>query len=252
MRGREPIHEDPEKERERERAKALAANGMPFQMAVAVAQNRLTLDEALERLARRAKVDRLMREHDLSRALATQVVLGQANLDSFLMKRRLALHRETHMNRSCLDAATQDGSVLLFGMHGQRKMKASVRVAEAYQVVVMEEGATDPEELHKLQFMYAYRPEDWKRVRKVLKRDKVLSKAPRTPIERPQDRYTCSDKRMFRYVDTAVLVDVVLLEGDTFRGAVEWFGRYELGLRIKGDVVVTIFRHALHRLSEVS
>ena len=122
MRGRAPNPRDDDKERVKEHARELADNGMPYQMALAVAQGRLTLDEALEKLERRAKVERLMRDHDLSRALATQVVLGQANLDAFLRKRRLATHRDEYMMRSCLDSAMQDGTVLLFGLHGQRKM----------------------------------------------------------------------------------------------------------------------------------
>ena len=250
MAGRAPTKNDAIKAGVRQRAKELADNGMPYQMAMAVAQNRITLDDALERLARRAKVERLMRSHELSRALATQVVLGQADLDAFLMKRRMEQHRKANMNRSCLDEAQASGESLVFWLHGQRRVTAKVVSAEAYQVVVHEDGQAEPEEVHKLQFKFAYAASDWKRVRKVLKKDKALTKEPKAPIERPQDRYTCSDKRLFRYVDAGTTVDVLLLEGELLRGQVAWFGRYELGLKIKGDVHITVFRHALERIGE--
>ncbi len=234
----------------RERAQELAQSGMPFQMAMAVAQGRMELNEALERLSRRAEVDRLMRKHDINRALATQISLGHADLEAFLAKRRMELHRAENLSRSCLDAAVADGLPRTFGLHGQKTLAAVALSTDAYTATVQQEGA-EPEEVHKLQFKYAYLASDWKRVRKSVKKDKTLSKTPREPIELPQDRYTISDKRLFRYMDQELPVDVTLLEGIILRGVVAWFGRYEFGVRVKGDVEVAIFRHALHAVGTV-
>jgi sRNA-binding regulator protein Hfq len=254
MRGRAPSKPIPDpKSAERVRAKQLADNGMPYQMALAVAQARMTLDEALERLAQRVEVDRLMRKHDISRALATQVVMGHADLEGFLSKRRLEQHRTQNRDRSCLDEHAASGAPLMFGLHGQRRLEGKVVEVQPYQVVVQpsEPASAEREEVHKLQFKYAYAPDDWKRVRKALRKDKVLSEAPKAPIERPQDRYTCSDRRMFRYVDTGAQVDATLLEGEIVRGQILWFGRYEFALSVKGDATIYVFRHALHNLTEV-
>lgn len=235
----------------RDRAQELSASGMPYQMAMAVAQGRLSLNEALERMARRAEIERLMRKHDLTRALATQIALGHAELDSYLAKRRMDAHRAEYLNHSCLENAAESGEPLVLGVHGQRRVKGQIKEVTAYEVIVATEDGED-ERLHKLELKYAYAPTAWKRVRKVLKKDSAVAKAERQPIKRPQDRYSCSDKRLFRYLDQKTPVEVCLLEGELLQGTIAWFGRFEFGLAIKGDETVTIFRHALHRMSHVS
>jgi sRNA-binding regulator protein Hfq len=214
-----------------------------------VAHGKLTLNDAIERMARRSDVERLMRKHDLTRAIATQIVLGHANLEAYLQRRRLAAHRENYRTRSCLDDAVAAGSTLTLLLHGQRRVEAKVKSIDPYDAVLAIEGGGE-EQVRKLQIKATWRPDDYKRIKKVLRKDKALSEAPRGPIERPQDRYSCSDKRLFRYLDTQTEVDVTLLEGEVFSGTVQWFGRYEFGLEIKGGVVVTIFRHALSAITE--
>lgn len=244
--GKKPHRTDP---RVRARAEKLAANGMPFQMAMAVALGRVSLNDALERLARQDKVDKTMEEHDLSRALATQVVIGHADLDKVLARRRMQEHREENRLRSCLEQARESGEPLAVALHGDRKVIGKVIQVEQYEVV-FEDGDGEQHREHKLQLKFAWDPADWKRVRKGLKTDKALAADPLAPVERPQDRYTCSDKRLFRYMDDEVPVQATLLEGEQLRGTITWFGRYEFGMELKGGAPVTVFRHCLHDLRE--
>lgn len=230
-------------------AQELVAKGMPFQMAMAVARGRITMSEALERMARDVQVEQLMERHDLSRALATQIALGHASLDKVLAKRRMAEHRENFRDRSVLVEAASSGEAYMIGLFGGRRVEAVVKSVDAYTIHVVE-GDGEPEELHKLSAKYAYLPSDWKRVRKGMKNDKALAASPGAPAKHPQDRYTCSDKRMFRYLDGKEEVSATLLEGEIFRGTISWFGRYEFGLDVKGAQLV-VFRHALHDLRSV-
>lgn len=233
----------------KQKAQELTRSGMPFQMAMAVAQGRMELNEALERLARRAEVDRLVRKHGLSRSLATQVAMGHADLDAYLAKQRMENHLQEHLQHSCLDTSMRDEQAYVFGLHGGRRADAVVKNNDAYTVTLT--GKDGEEEVHKLQFKYGYVPDAWKKVRKSMKKDKALASEPREPIVRPQDRYSCSDKRLFRYMDDGAMIDVTLLEGEIFRGSVAWFGRFEFALELKGGVQVVIFRHALHRIAAV-
>ncbi len=221
---------------------------MPFQMAMAVAQGRLELNEALQRMAQRERVERLMAQHELSRALATQIAIGHADLDAVLAKRRMKAHREQNANRSSLDSAAEDKSEIHLVLHGQRRVRGHVVSTTPYTFMFQPDGA-EPEEIHKLQVKYAYEPGVWKRVRKAGRLDRDVVAQSNDPIARPQDRYTCSDKRLFRYMDEGTTVKVTLLEGDVFKGKLTWFGRFEFGLQVRGDVEVVVFRHALHDLS---
>ena len=229
-------------------ADALAANGMPYQMAMAVAHGRMDLNEALERMARKDKVDALMERHALSRALATQIALGHADLQLVLSRRRLDEHRKANRDRTVLAPDTHT----VLQLDDGRALKGRIVSVEPYQVTVHADGATEPEVLHKLKILYAYAPGDWKSVRKAIKSDKKSDRAPSSPAPRPQDRYTCSDKRMFGYVDRQTEVQVSLLNGEVFRGTVTWFGRYEFGLRLRGDADIVVFRHALRDLGVAS
>ena len=228
----------------RARADELAARGMPIQMALAVAAGRIDLNEALQQLAQREEVSRLVEQHALSRALATQIVLQQAKLDDVLAARRLEKHRHDHRLRSVLDEHLVSGKPLGLLLHGKRRVVGNVLEVMPYEFRFKPEDG--PEELiHKLHAKLAFEAESFKKVRKVVKFDKELEGAPRAPIERPKDRYGCSDRRLFRYLDEREEVFVTLLEGEQFKGTVEWFGRFEFGLHLKGETVVTVFRHAL-------
>lgn len=234
----------------RRRAAELVTTGYPPAMAMSVAQGRMTLNEAVERLARRAEVERLMKSHDMTRALATQVVLGHAKLDEFLAKRRFDEHRGANRVRSVLDDAQADGRVWTWALFGGRKVDGRITQVTPYQVT-LEPVEGPAEDLHKLAFKFGHALDDYKRLRKIQAWNKALRDAPRLPPELPQDRYTCSDKRFFKYVDTGVPVRATLLEGEVIEGSVAWFSRYEFALSIKGQATIVVFRHALHDLTEL-
>lgn len=234
----------------RAKAEKLHESGMPFQMAMAVAYGKLDLNEALERMARADRVDQLMKRHQLSRALATQVVLGQAALDRVLYRRRMDEHREKNRDRSALFEAQASGAPVALGVHGQSTVVGKVTEVSAYLVSV--EGH---EPVHKLQIKYACAAGVAARVQGSFQWDPELRAAPREPITRPQDRYACSDKRLFRYVDRELQLELVLLEGERIQCVPRWFSRYELGCTVQIDAKGTtaelvVFRHALHDIRE--
>lgn len=221
----------------RAKADQFVQQGMPYQMAMAVAHGRLDLSEALERMARRDRVQQLMDRHQLSRALATQVALGHADLDVVLARRRLDEHRRSHRDDTCLLPDAE----LVVVLHDGRSLRGVVKAVDAYQFVFEVDGA--PQTLHKLRVMYAYRPGDWKGVKKAVKAgDRPIEDG---PAVRPQDRYSLSDRRLFGFQDARREVSLTLIDGTTLKGTVTWFGRYEFAIRVKSDAEVTLFRHAL-------
>lgn len=230
----------------RARFDELRAAGIPEHHARQVAQGHAELNDILELLAQREEIDRIMKEHDLSRALATQVVKGHADLDAYLAKRRFEAHRAEHTMHSVLEDAVADGEVRVFGLFGGERVEAKVLSTDVYEVELEIDG--EARTVHKLEFKYAYKPADTKGVRKASRRDKALAAEDLRPADAPQDRYTCSDKRMFRYVDEATPLEVTLLGGEILHGTVAWFGRYEFALEVKGGAHVVCFRHALKDL----
>lgn len=237
------------KEQARRRAGELHDQGIPMQLALTVAYGRMTLNEALERMARGDKVGQLMTLHGISRALATQIALGQASLDQVLLKRRFAQYREENRDHSGLVDALQHGHPVMLSLHGGERAQGVIIAVEPYTLLLRQDDAT-AKELHKLQLQYLHGADDWKLVRKGIKKDKAIAALAILPAERPQDRYTCSDKRLFRYLDAHMMVQATLIDGQVLKGEPTWFSRYEIGLRVGGASLV-LFRHALHELAEV-
>lgn len=216
---------------------------MPFQMAMAVAHGRMGLSAALETMARKDRAERLEREHGLARALATQVAMGQLDLEVVLRRRRLADHRRDNRDRTWL---VPDVPVTL-GVHGNRVVTGAPIEVLPYGVrMATDDGEV---ELHKLDIKYAYAPGDWKKFKKTMRTDKSVVSQSLEPVRLPQERYGCSDKRLFNYVDTGVDVTVCLLEGELFKGNVTWFSRYEFALKVRTGVEFGVFRHALQRVT---
>jgi hypothetical protein len=201
-------------------------------------------------MAFRDEVQALMTRHDLNRALATQIALGQADLGYVLMRRRVEAHLLANRERSILDTAAADGREVSLGLHGHATLRAKVRAVEKYDVVLVESETGAEQRIHKLQLKYAYAPDDHKRVRKSLDYDKARREAAVEPIPRPQDRYACSDRRLGLALDRKLPVTAVTLEGECFTGELAWVARYEFAVRTKGGAEVVVFRHALAELRE--
>jgi len=224
--------------------------GLPREVALRVAREEISLNQVLQDMATRDKADMLMRRHGLDRALATQIAKGQADLERVLARRRLASHLALNTDRSCLVDAHQEGRAWRFSLLGQRQVTARVVEVDRYEVGLQTSGSEDTEGVHKLQFKLAWRPEQDKLARRGFRTDKALRADPRDPAVRPQDRYGCSNRRLFGWMEAETPIAVTTLEGDIVQGTVSWFGRYEFGVSVKGKAEVVVFRHALAQVSE--
>ncbi len=232
-------------------AEIARSTGLPVDAARRVALGQADVSDLVAKLAFRAQVDALMARHGLIRALATQVVLGQAGLDAILQRRRVDAHLDAHRDRTVLDEARASGAEITLGLHGQRNLRARITAVERYEITVVDSDTGDVHPVHKLQLKYAYATDDHKRVKKALDYDKVRrDRGAVEPLPRPQDRYACSDRRLGQLLDARVPVVATTLEGERFAGEIAWISRFEFGLRTKAGGEVTLFRHALDLLEE--
>jgi sRNA-binding regulator protein Hfq len=230
--------------------------GIPVNLAWQVAQGTLSLNEVLKRMATRRRVDHLMVNHGLPKSLATQIALGQADLDHVLRKQRLELHLRENRERSILSESAADGSTIHLGLLGGRRVTGRVQSVGRYDFAFLHvdprSGADlETETIHKLHCKYGCIAEDARGLRNQIKRDKSRP-AKAEPIWKPQERYGCSDRRLFGYLDEEVAVQCTLQEGEMLRGLVRWMGRWEFGLELKKkSVMAVVFRHALVDLGTV-
>lgn len=234
---------------ERKADELVETTGITRALAVQVALGRVELNDVLTRMAHKAEVESLMRRHDLSRALATQIMLKQADLEGVLFKRRMAQHLSDNGERSILVSSALDGNPISLALHGQRGVDGTVLSVDQYEFQ-FKPRTGEAETVHKLQAKFAVDASLRKKVRKALSYDKERRAASDEPVWKPQDRYTCSNKRLFTYQDRGTPVEVRLLEGEILKGKIIWVGRYEFGLEVKGAVQLVVFRHALAKITE--
>jgi sRNA-binding regulator protein Hfq len=230
-----------------EAAQIARETGIPLNLAHQVALGNLSLNDVLARMATRTKVESLMKRHALPKSLATQIALGQADLEHVLRKRRLTDHVEANRTRSFLMDAMESGEAVALGIHGRAGLRGRVVAVEKYEVTV-EKADGERQSVHKLQVKFAAAESEAKGVRNQIKRDKSRNE-PVEPIWKPQERYGCSDRRLFGAIDEQAVMQVTTLEGDVFQGVVEWMGRWEFGMVLKKkNARVVVFRHALAEL----
>jgi hypothetical protein len=226
-----------------------ASAGIPYNLALQVARGDRTLSDVLQRMMAGDKIDQLVKKHDIPRSLAAQVALGQADLDAVLLKKELDTHIAQHRDRSILASRLEDKATVGLALHGQRTVVGKIEGMTVYEFVLRGEGAEAPETVHKLQAKYAWDPAEYKLVKKAIETSKD-GRRTTEPIYKPQDRYPCSDRRLFGFLRAGRPVAVETLEGELLRGKITWLGRWEFGLEAKGGGHLTVFRHAIKQVEE--
>ncbi len=235
------------------RAKAeqiVKTTGVPLDVAMRVAQGRLDLNEAIKHMAQRDEIEGLMSRHGLERALATQIALGQADLQLVLRRRRVDAHLAEHRNRDVLDAAAGSGVELTIGVHGRQLRRVKVLATRAYEIEVLDLETGANELIHKTRIKFACDAQGWQKARKSMTWDDRRKARTAEPVMRPQDRYGCSNRRLGEACDQKADVVAVTLEGESFAGQVSYVARWEFGVRTKAGTDVVIFRHALDDFRE--
>jgi sRNA-binding regulator protein Hfq len=229
----------------------LEEQGMPRNLAVAVARGKLDLNQALERMVRSDRVDQLVRRHQLNRGLAMQVVLGQVDLDKLLWKRRFEEYKQEHFSRSFLVEASGSGDSVVLGLYGGRQQKGSVAEVSQFDLTFVDQKGVEAT-VRKIDIKFAYLAKDWKEIGRFLKVKRSEAAVEGEPILKPQNRFRCSDQRLFRIFDEQRRVEIRLLEGERLSATLAWISRYECGLRIGTISILTVFRHALSAVKKLS
>lgn len=225
--------------------------GLSRRDAVDVAAGRQDLNDVLKRMAVRDRARHLMERYGFQKALATQVAKGHADLDQVLLGRRLKEYVRDRFERTVFTDFLEAGRPLSLGVHGRSIRRVRMLENGKFEVRFEDLKTGEEESLHKLQVKFAFDPDHWKKVRRALSYDKQVRQLEQEPRPRPQDRYRCSDRRLFHYLEAETPIQVTTLEGERFSGTVRWISQYEFELEVKGRVGIVVLRHALQDVEEL-
>jgi len=149
--------------------------------------------------------------------------------------------------RSLLEEARLSGRELIFHLHGQRVVAAVIAANDTYELTLSPRGGQDVA-LHKTDLKFWYDLEFVDRVPSLLKSDSKVRSQALEPRVSTWGRHFVKNKSLYPLMLDREVVFLTLLEGEVLRGVLDGFSRYELTVKLKGGIPVTVMRHAIYEL----
>jgi len=149
--------------------------------------------------------------------------------------------------RSLLEEARLSGRELIFHLHGQRVVAAVIAANDTYELTLSPRGGQDVA-LHKTDLKFWYDLEFVDRVPSLLKSDSKVRSLALEPRVSTWGRHFVKNKSLYPLMLDREVVFLTLLEGEVLRGVLDGFSRYELTVKLKGGIPVTVMRHAIYEL----
>jgi len=204
------------------------------------------LAEAIAGLARADQVEKLMRKHSIGKGIATQIALGDLDLEDYLLKQRLKAYLVEHRERSMLTEFQAASTELLLATHGQVHLRGVITEMTPYDICV-DKGDGELEWVNKLQLKFVTQGDQADRFLSAV--ESAEDAGPADPVKAPQDRYHLADRHLMSWMEEGKAVCIRTREGELLHGNLEWFSRWELGLLTRDTGLrVGVFRHAIAHL----
>jgi sRNA-binding regulator protein Hfq len=104
--------------------------------------------------------------------------------------------------------------------------------------------------LPKTNVKFLYPTSSGAAVKPLIKTERKVKSLKLEPIPSPRNRYHIKNKSLFPLLRERKVILVTLLEGEIMRGIIADFSRYDITMKLKGGVPVTILRHAVYDLRD--
>lgn len=146
---------------------------------------------------------------------------------------------------SVFDQALASQQPWTLHLHEQRIVKASIVENLQYDIktaIEAQESTVHP----KIQVKFLYPADRSEAVQPLIKMDKKIQALALPPIPAPVERHFIKNKTLFPLMKERQVVFFTLLEGETIRGLIVDFSRYDITVNLKGGTSVVILRHSIY------
>ena len=150
-------------------------------------------------------------------------------------------------DKSIFDQVLASKKPFEFHIQGHRVIRAEILENLTYDLKVAVEDQGQ-EEIPKIQVKLLYPADLADSVRPLIKIDEKTKSLQMEPILSPHHRYFVKNKSLFPLMKEKQVLFFTLLEGEVIRGIIAGFSRYDITVRLKGSVPVTILRHSIYDL----
>jgi len=230
------------------------ARGIPYIHALRIVRGETTLSEVLKTMVHRERVDHLVNEHGIAKALAGQVASGQLPRDRALLLTRLRDLRGQPFDWDAFRIAHRKaGEIGLLPFGGDWIVGKCTAVSTyEFTFILSEPGEDAPKKtvFQKHDIKGMTRPLTVQLLEASRRWDDSIREAGLEGSETREDRIRPDDEELLEIVSAAKPVNLVTRDGECFRGAVRSFGRWDIELVGGRGMTVTLFFHALHPSSD--
>ena len=141
---------------------------------------------------------------------------------------------------------------MFFGLYDHALVPAMITEFTKYDFVL--QVALNPDsigaegesrELPKTDVKYCYKAEDATGIQSIINYNEEIKKQNLKPIVQPSKRYSINTSVIIQARRARRTIEVTMLEGEVFRGLVDWVSRYEIKMILENGSKVVVFRHAI-------
>lgn len=132
---------------------------------------------------------------------------------------------------------------MFFGLYNHALLPATITEFTKYDFVLQRDG--DSQELPKTDVKYCYKAEDAANIQAITRYNEEIKKQDLKPIIQRKKRYSINTRTIVQARRARQTIEVTMLEGEVFRGLVDWVSRYEIKMILENESKIVVFRHAI-------
>ena len=132
---------------------------------------------------------------------------------------------------------------MFFGLYSHVLLPATVTGFTKYDFVL--QGEEEKRELPKTDVKYCYKAEDATEIQSIMRYNEEVKARAFQPIIQRKKRYNIDTRVIVQARRARYPIEVTMLEGEAFRGWVDWVSRYEIKMLLENDSKIVVFRHAI-------
>ena len=132
---------------------------------------------------------------------------------------------------------------MFFGLYNHILVPVMVTGFTKYDFVL--QGEIEGQELSKTDVKYCYKAEDATDIQSIIRYDEEIKTQNLKPIIQRKKRYSTNTGAIVQARRARHTIEVTMLEGEVFRGLVDWVSRYEIKMILENESKIVVFRHAI-------
>lgn len=141
---------------------------------------------------------------------------------------------------------------MFFGLYNHTLLPVTVTGFTKYDFVLQVAlnpdsigGEIEKRELPKTDVKYCYKVEDATDIQSIIRYNEEIKEQDLKPVIQRKKRYSINTRTIVQARRDRHTIEVTMLEGEVFRGLVDWVSKYEIKMILENESKIVVFRHAI-------